>query len=62
MAISFFLKLQQVMMMNLRKEHQKRELHRKIKKASLMIDQMPEWQKRDLNISANDLRNYKHRM
>lgn len=62
MALQFLAHLPEWLLQSIRKEAKKRELNRQIRKASLMIGQMPEWQKRDLNIRPEDLRTYKHRM
>ena len=51
-----------MMMITLRKEQEKRKMIRRVRQASLMIDKMPEWQKKDLNISMTDFQSYKHRM
>lgn len=62
MALNFLYQIPEWMLLTLRKEAQKRKQLRNIRKASLMIDQMPDWQKKDLNLSITDLRDYKHRM
>jgi len=62
MALQFLFRIPEMMMITLRKEQEKRKLTRQVRKASLMIDQMPDWQKKDLNISITDLQPYKHRM
>lgn len=62
MALQLLLRLPQMMMITLRKEQEKRKMIRRVRQASLMIDKMPEWQKKDLNISMTDFQSYKHRM
>ncbi len=62
MALYFIFRIPEMMMITLRKEQEKRKLTRRIRKAELMLDQMPDWQKKDLNISIRDFQTYKHRM
>ena len=62
MALNFIFRIPEMMLITLRREQEKRKLTRRIRKAELMLDQMPEWQKKDLNISIRDFQPYKHRM
>lgn len=62
MALNFLAQIPEWMMLQIRKGWKQRELQKRVNRASKMIDQMPEWQKKDLNVQANDLRSYRHHM
>lgn len=62
MALQFLTQIPQWMLHQVRTTWKQRELQKQVRRASKTIEQMPEWQKKDLNIQASDLRSYKHHM
>jgi hypothetical protein len=62
MTPSLKIKTPSQLVFSLKRDLNRLRMRRQIRKAELMIHKLPEWQKKDLNLKVEDLRQYKHLM
>ena len=62
MTLSIKVKASSRLLLSLKRELNERRVRRQVRKAELMINELPAWQQKDLNLRAEDLRQYFHTM
>ncbi len=62
MTLSLISKVPSLLILSIKRDLEERRVRRRVRKAQLMINNLPDWQKKDLNLKTEDLMPYKHTM